>query len=112
MRQDRIAGVGAERAPGRMAAQHDLGMLRAGTALGAHQVVPAAAFVQVRTLDPDRVVRQVHTAVDQDRAMPDQPARCQIELLDPDGAVSVVPWLARWRPIVQHVAAPIIVEEQ
>src|SRR5450631_2498890 len=95
-----------------MRPQYHLGMLRAGATLGAHQVVPAVALVQVRPFDPDRLALEVCAAVDQYLTWPDELALRQIELLNPDGAMAFVLRLALRRPVVQQIATAVVIEEQ
>src|SRR5688572_22692415 len=86
-------------------------MLVARPALGGDEIVRAVYLENVRPFDPNRLLRDIDTAVHDDRPRADQLLRLGIELLDPDRAMAVVPRLLdRW-PVVRDVRLPVSVEE-
>ena len=87
-------------------------MAALGAALGAHQVIPVLDEIEVRAFDPDRLFREVDSAVDDDLARADELARREVELLDPDGAMAVVERCALGRPVVKDKGLAIVVEEK
>ncbi len=87
-------------------------MLWPGAPLGIGQVVPAIALVQVRSFDPDRILRRLHPAVDQDLARPYRLEIRQIDLLHPDGAMPLVAGSARRQVVVHQVNGAVCVEEE
>ncbi len=87
-------------------------MLRPGAALGAREVVPPVALIQVRAFDPDRLAGQIHAAIEQHLARADWCVLRDIEALHPDGAMPVVQRRALRRAVVEQVGAAIGIEEQ
>ncbi len=87
-------------------------MLRPGTSFSVGQVIPALPLVDMRSLDPDGILRRLHAPINQHPARPDRLERRQIDLLHPDGAVSVVARRAGRCIVVDQVYLAVIVEEQ
>src|SRR5882724_438262 len=111
LRQDRVTAVRHEGSPWRTASQHDLGVVRLRAALRAHQVVPLATPIQMWSFNPYRTLRQIDPTIDQDLTRPDELITLEVELLDPNGPMTLVERRAlRWS-IVQDVSLAVRVEE-
>src|SRR5262249_46517467 len=96
----------------RIAPEHHLGVLVRRATLGAYQVVVAVLLEDVRRLDPDRLLREVHSAVHDDGARSGELLRGDVDLLDPDRAVAVVERRADGRSVVHDVRLAVVVEEE
>ena len=104
--------VGRERAAHAVRAEHHLGVVVAGAALGCDQVVIGAAAEDVGAFDPARLKRDVDAAIDQQRALALDGQGGRIEFLDPDGAVAVVAGLFGRRVVADQVDLAVRIPEQ
>ena len=72
------------------AAKHHLRMLTSGAPFGRDQIIRRVPLDEMRTLDPDRPQRWVHTPVHDEHALTARTERREIHLLEPDCAVPLV----------------------
>src|SRR5690554_2137427 len=96
------------------AAKYDLAVVHTGAALGSRQVVPTVDLVNVRTLDPNGLLTDVHATVNQDkRFLALHFAGLQIELEHPNGPMSFVQRRIVWRlAVVHHINLSVLVKKQ
>src|SRR5690554_2464072 len=96
------------------AAKYDLTVVHTGAALGSRQVVPTVDLVNVRTLDPNGLLTDVHATVNQDkRFLALHFAGLQIELEHPNGPMSFVQRRIVWRlAVVHHINLSVLVKKQ
>ena len=109
--EDRIAFIGGEGAHRLGRAQHDLRMAFRGPALGRSHVIMTVFLEDMGPFDPDRLFREIDTAIDQQLARTNRLLRLEIELLDPDRPVPVILRPALRRAVVENIGLPVIVEE-
>ena len=110
--QGRIAWPGFVGAGDLPAAPDHLCVLFAGATFGSGEVIPALMLEQVRAFDMLWLACRVRTAIDQYRAWADHLLRGDVELLHPDGTMSVVKHRALRNVVVDHPSRAVVVEEQ
>src|SRR5690606_7159157 len=105
LRDDRIVIPGSIRAVDRAAAENHLRVVDARAAFRATQVVPALFLINMRTLNPHGLLRDIDAAIDEEFARTDHSPRAGIELLNPDRAMSAIERLSDRRAVVEHPRA-------
>ncbi len=111
LREDRVAGIRNVGTADRLAAKHHFGVVFGSPPFGGNEVVPPLEPQQVRRFDPDRLLREIHSAVDDHASLADHRLAREVVLLDPDGAMSVVARRLVRRAVVHHPRAAVVVEE-